>query len=270
MTIVRAAPRTSIAVTLLLALALGAGCFSLPKVNPGNRILDDFDEDAGINTPTWSAFTGWTCGPFVSHSQEEQDGGPGGEFDGGRLANPDAGQSVSCGAGPHGEGTAPNNQALVATFDVVAPIGSDPFGVVVATTTNPGTVVDLTGFTQLLFDAELYSTTVGQAMLPSGTKLEVELGCSPNRTEMAMDRIGEHHDRSPPLAPHSPPGAAVVCLDAGVANPDLPRHRLQRQLQGAARPCPSGDPNRGDPPARQHRVQIAGAAATRTGFADRT
>ena len=77
---------------------------------------------------------------------------------------------------------------------------------VVATTTNPGTVVDLTGFTQLLFDAELYSTTVGQAMLPSGTKLEVELGCSPNRTETAIDQSVSittealHWPPIPPLA----------------------------------------------------------------------
>jgi hypothetical protein len=209
-TIVRAAPPTPIAVTLLLSLALGAGCFSLPKVNPGNRILDDFDEGAGLGAPTWSAFTRWTCGPFVSRNQGEQDGGrdggPGGEFDAGPLASPDGGQSVSCGAGPHGEGTAPNNQALVATFDVVAPTGSDPFGMVVTTTTGPGSVVDLTGFTQLLFDAELYSTTVGQAMLPSGTKLEVELGCSPNRLETAIDQSVSittealHWPPIPPLA----------------------------------------------------------------------
>jgi hypothetical protein len=206
----RAAPLTSIAVTLPLARLLGSGCFSLPKVNPGDRILDDFDEDAGLLHPTWSAFTGWTCGPFVSRSQGArdggEDGGPGDQFDAGPLAGPDGGQPVSCGVGP-GNGTSPsNNQALVATFDVVPPIGSDLFAVVVTTTTNPGTVVDLTGFTQMLFDAELYSTTTGQATLPSGTKLEVELGCSPNRMEMTIDQSVSitiealHWPPIPPLA----------------------------------------------------------------------
>jgi hypothetical protein len=204
----RTALLTPIAVTLLLSL--GPGCFSLPKVNPGNRILDDFDEDAGINAPTWNAFTGWTCGPFVSRSQEKpeggQDGGLGGDGDGGPPARLDGGQSVSCGTGPHGEGTPPNDQALVATFDVVAPTGSDLFGVVVTTTTTPGSVVDLTGFTQLLFDAELYSTTMGEDMLPSGTKLEVELGCSPNKMEMTIDQSVSittealHWPPIPPLA----------------------------------------------------------------------
>jgi len=183
---------TSLTVALLLSLAIGPGCFSLPKVPPGNRILDDFDENAGLQQPTWSAFTGWTCGSFVSASPAGRDGGrdgaSGGEVDAGSLASPDGGQPVSCGVGPGKGNSPPNNQALVATFDVVAPTGNDLFGVVVTTTTIPGSVVDLTGFTQLLLDAELYSTTVGQAMLPSGTKLEVELGCSPNRMEMAIDQ----------------------------------------------------------------------------------
>jgi hypothetical protein len=198
-TILRAAPLTPIAraLLLLLSLALGLGCFNLPKVMPGNRILDDFDEvdggleDAGL-VPTWSAFTRWTCGSFVSGSQEGQDGGQdggiGGDVDAGQLASPDGGPSVSCGVGPHGEGTPSSNQALVATFDVVAPTGSDLFGLVVTTTTSPGSTVDLTGFTELLFDAELYSTTVAEAMLPSGTRLEVELGCSTNRMEMTIDQ----------------------------------------------------------------------------------
>jgi hypothetical protein len=176
--------------TILTALTLPT-CFSLPHLDPGNRVLDDFNEDAHL-TPTWSAFSPWVCVPFINRRQEGsdagQDGGLGGEFDAGQLANPDGGQPVSCSVGP-GDGDKPaNNQALVSTFDIVAPSGSDPFGVAITTTTTSGSVVDLTGFTQLLIDAELYSTTVGQAMLPSGTKLEVELGCSTNVRDTAIDQ----------------------------------------------------------------------------------
>jgi hypothetical protein len=174
----RLPPFSPIRFATLLSIVTMPACFSLPHIDPGNRVLDDFDEDAGITQPTWSAFGGWKCEAFMGSSpggpDAGQNGGPSGDVDAGQLANPDGGQPVSCGVGP---GSGSNSQALVSSFDVVAPAGAAPFGVEITTTTKSGSV-DLTNFTQFLMDAELYSTTMGQAMLPSGTNLEVDLGCS--------------------------------------------------------------------------------------------
>jgi hypothetical protein len=188
----------SIRFTLFLSIAMVPACFSLPHVDPGNRVLDDFNEDADL-TPTWSAFGPWVCAPFISRAREGSDGGQdagrdggqdgGSSGDAGQLANPDGGQPVHCDVG-QGAGDNSADQALVSTFDVLAPSGSDTFGVEVTTTTaNPGSVVDLTGFTQILFDAELYSTTVGQDVVPAGTLLEVELGCSRIAKNANVDQI---------------------------------------------------------------------------------
>jgi hypothetical protein len=186
---------SSIRFTIFLSIAIVPACFSLPHVDPGNRVLDDFNEDADL-FPTWSAFGNWVCAPFISRAREGSDGGEDGGQDGGssgddagQLATPDGGQPVRCDVG-QGAGDNSADQAIVSTFDVLAPSGSDTFGVEVTTTTaNPGSVVDLTGFTQILFDAELYSTTLKQGMLPVGTLLEVEFGCSRIAKNTNVDQI---------------------------------------------------------------------------------
>jgi hypothetical protein len=181
--------------TAFVSIAVVPACFSLPHVDPGHRVLDDFNEDADL-VPTWSAFGKWVCAPFISRGREGRDAGQDGGQNGGssgddagQLATPDGGQPVSCGLGPGAGTSAATNQALVWTFDVLAPTGSDAFGVAVTTTTaKPGAVVDLTGFTQVLFDGQLYSTTLKRDMLPAGTVLEVELGCSTIVNETAVDQ----------------------------------------------------------------------------------
>lgn len=204
---------SSLPYAALLSMALVPACFSLPHVDPGNRVLDDFDQDADL-MPTWSAFGAWVCAPFISPGRQAADGGQDGgasSDDAGALASPDGGQPASCGVGP-GDGTTPaNNHALVSTFDVVAPSGTDPFGVAITTMTiKPGAVVDLTGFTQILFDAQLYSTTLGRDMLPVGTVLEVELGCSTIVKDTTLDQSANVRIE----APGWPPNPLTLSLDA--------------------------------------------------------
>jgi hypothetical protein len=192
--------------TLLSALTLLTlpACFSLPHVDPGNRVLDDFDEDAGL-VPTWSAFSEWGCTTFW------QDAG---------LANPDGGQPVSCDVGPGAGSKSLSNQALVATINVVAPIGTDPFGAETTTRTRSGSV-NLSGFTHLLFDTQLYFTMVGQAMLPSGPELKIAFGCSTNmdlkvtpdeKADITIDARGWQQNISLALNPPPPSTLTQSCL----------------------------------------------------------
>lgn len=170
----------------LLSLLLVPACFDLPKADVGTRVLDDFGGDASL-MPTWSAFSLWSCGAFATRDQDNGDAGADGGLtspDAGTPTNPEGGIAVMCGIGigntdPH---------ALVATFDLAAPTANVQLGVDVATQTLSGTV-DLTGFKTLQFNAKLFSTQNSTAHVPSGTQLEVELGCSAIGNGSAVDQF---------------------------------------------------------------------------------
>ena len=161
----------------LLALLLGPSCFSLPKAEV-IRVIDDFAEDGGVTQPTWNVFGPWTCGPFVELGQASDAG-----QDGGLDAGIEAGQSVKCtlGIGTGNDMDQPPfpgavTHALVASFNLAT-----PDNVEVLTRTTPPGQVDLTGFSQLLFNAKLLSTTPGTDPLQPGTELHVELRCSTSK-----------------------------------------------------------------------------------------
>ncbi len=179
---------------VVVAVLIGPSCYSLPKVEV-IRVIDDFAEDGGLAQPTWNVFEPWTCGLHVDRRQEidggqdasqdgGQDGGPGGDIE--------AGQAVTCtlGLGTGNDMDTPPfpgavTRALVAAFDLTT--SSE---VEVSTRTKSGAIsgssdapapsltLNLTGFSQLLFNAKLLPTPPGTAPLPPGTELQVELHCS--------------------------------------------------------------------------------------------
>jgi hypothetical protein len=161
--------------TLLGVLTLPA-CFSLPHVDPGNRVIADFaEEDAGLN-PTWTLFGPWSCSAYVDPSPPAD----GGQDGGSRSGDIDAGQAVTCKpelAPGSADPSTPSSgaQHLVTSFNIVT--ADQPVDVDVSTRTRSGTV-NLTGFSQFLFDAMLGSTTPGAPSLPPGTEVKVELRCS--------------------------------------------------------------------------------------------
>jgi hypothetical protein len=175
---------TSLAFSALMALL--PACFSLPKFDPGPRVLDDFEEDAGLS-PTWALFASWSCRALTNRNPNERpDGGPDGGPDagsdgGGGLTGPDGGVPIPCGVGP-GDG---DRGALVATFDLTAPSDGQQLAVEVATPTKSGTV-DLSGFGRFMFDAQLDSAS-SSANLPAGTQLIVKLGCAKNGDDASED-----------------------------------------------------------------------------------
>ncbi len=197
----RRAGISTIRLAPLLAVLLGASCYSLPKIEV-IRVIDDFAEDAGLTQPTWNVFGPWTCGMHVDRSQESdggqdagQDGRPGGDID--------AGQTVTCalGIGLGNELDVPPfpgavTRALVATFDL-----STPSEVEVTTRTKPEAIsgssdapapaltVNLTGFSQLVFNAKLLPTPPGTAPPPPGTEIHVELHCSSTKDPLLNQDI---------------------------------------------------------------------------------
>ena len=145
---------------LVLAGALAlAGCFDLQKIDPGQRIVDDF---AGPS-PTWARFQAWVCDSTTG----DEPGTPAG--DGGMaMAGP-----VTCAPESPGDGDA---YALRAEFQLTDPadgIRQHPAAEIVSQTV-PGSTVDLNAFTRLDFFAILSGTPT----VPAGTRVFVELGCS--------------------------------------------------------------------------------------------
>jgi hypothetical protein len=157
-------------VSLALAVALPlAGCFDLPKIDPGPRLVDDFAGD----TPTWTRFAGWTCTTFSPDAPATADADAG---------TPDFG-TADCSFVSPGDGDA---RALSVTFDVVDPpdgIRQRPAADIFTHTTS-GTV-DLNAFTQLVFFATLGGSP------PVGTHLLVELGCSSLHDPIASEVVTE-------------------------------------------------------------------------------
>jgi hypothetical protein len=143
-----------------VVLACLGGCFSLQKVNPGTRYVDDFETDDLI--PTWQRFGPWMC-LGLPRSQ------------------PDAGQADSqapdCKANPQPPADG-GKYALEVMFQLTEPPdGSVMLGAEAITQATSGPV-DLAGFTQIVFEAYLESAPAPLGPLPLGTQVQVELGCS--------------------------------------------------------------------------------------------
>ena len=195
----------------VLILLLGPACFSLPKVEV-IRVIDDFAEDGGLTQPTWNVLGPWTCGLHVDQSQASEGGQDAGQ-DGGFPGDSDGGQDVSCALAlgtedpPILPGTV--TRALVATFDLTTPSNveiaartkSGPIG---GSTDAPASslTVNLTGFSQLLFNANLVPTPPGTAPLPPGTELHVELHCSSTNDPLV--------DQDVPLTPGASTWKAIT------------------------------------------------------------
>lgn len=188
---------------LVLSVLIAPACFSLPKVDVV-RVVDNFADDAGLE-PIWDAFDLWTCGAYLGRDHVSDAG-----QDGGLIGDVDAGQAVNCSLGigspdpnqmpPPAPGTVPH--ALVASFNLTAPYDVDVATPTKSVLTDGGAVqmpVNLTAFSQLLFDAKLSSTPPGTAPLPIGTLLQVELRCS------STDKEHPLVDNNISLMPEAPP-----------------------------------------------------------------
>jgi hypothetical protein len=138
--------------TLLLVALAAPACLSIPKVDPGEYVIDDF-EDGGLTPVAAPTFGPWQCDTFSSDSPDA--GGP-----------PDSGQSVNCAIEQTGDHSC---CSLAASFTLRAQQG----GMDVFTSVQRGT-----------FDAAPFKLFVFSAILelssgfPTGTQLLVQLGCS--------------------------------------------------------------------------------------------
>jgi len=150
-----------------------AACFDLQKVDPGPRVVADFENDENDGGPTaaWNRFGPVNCGTFMGSDQHlGQDAGTAGT-----QADPDG--SVTCTTERPGDG---DKVALKAVFELNQPLGSNqPAGAAVVMRATPGSTVDVTAFQEIWFDAYLESAQQ-PLQLPPTTMLEVELGCSTN------------------------------------------------------------------------------------------
>jgi hypothetical protein len=201
---------------LLSSALIWPSCYSLPHVDPGNRVIADFEEDggdAGLD-PTWNVFEPWFCRGITIPAQSRADAGPdsGSErgADAGPPANPDGGAPVTCGVELGGY----SGHALNAPFDLVTLDDNRAPGVEVGTSTKSGTI-DVTGFRQLLFTAQLGPTS--SAALPAGTKLRVYLDCGTESvfTDFPLNMFGASWT---PLS---------LRLDALLSVPDLSQNQTQ-------------------------------------------
>jgi hypothetical protein len=144
------ASRAGASVALMAAAFAMAGCFDVHDVDPGFRLIDNFDDGYFPSNPS---FTPWMCYAF----------------------NPVTNQNFSCAQDadtPDGNG---DSLRLDVTVDD-APDGSLQYGgAALVTYTARGIREDFTTFTTLVFDAELQS---GTPPLASDAKMSVQLGCS--------------------------------------------------------------------------------------------
>jgi hypothetical protein len=149
-----------VALFALFPIALAfAACFDLQKVDPGARVIDDF-EDGGL-VPEWQRLKAWSC---------DTDGGPNGG-----QPDADGGQSMSCGVENGGD---TDKYALRADFSLKTPLAGDQQPVAEVVTRTISGTVDVTGFKRLAFSACLETSPDLSLPLPSGTLFQVELGCS--------------------------------------------------------------------------------------------
>ena len=197
--IVRPVGIATIRLAQVVALLIVSSCYSLPKVEV-IRVIDDFAEDGGTprSRPRNTIFGPWTCGLHVDQSQPSEGGQDAGQ-DGGAGGDVDAGQAVTCTLGTETDDMDPPippstvTQALVASFDLMTPSSVE---VVTRTKSGapgasadaivPSMMVNLTGFSQFIFNAKLLPTTT---QLPTGTELHVEFHCASTKDPLVDQDI---------------------------------------------------------------------------------
>lgn len=160
---------------LVLALMLPA-CFTPPTVDPGPRVIADFNEGADVDGSTWSAFGAWECTATATIQTD------GGRDDITQPSSPDGGAPASCMPGPGDD----DRGSLTASFALDPATGGQKLAVTVGTHTPQEAPVNLTGFNKLFFSAWLESST--STKLPLGTGLKVRLGCSTNMGDVSVDQ----------------------------------------------------------------------------------
>ncbi len=178
--------RATVSLLALAALPAIAACYDLNKVNPGPRWIDDFST---YPTPTWEAFSPWTCSVHVIEPQDlgivadagtdggKRDGGArdGGTRDGGADTADASAPAPPC---PQGAGeTNAQDPRDVTGLQIPFQLRDAHQGLYAESTARMGPV-DFTGFKQLTFGARLDSAFPDSSPLPSGTELRVDLGCS--------------------------------------------------------------------------------------------
>jgi hypothetical protein len=138
-------------VFVLLPAVLGsAGCFDVRRVDPGSLLIDNFDDGA---FPADSTFIPWMCYSF----------------------NPLTNQKYSCRYDTDTLDGSAHSLRLDFRVDDPPNTTRQYGGVGLVTYGTPGLSQDLTGFSQLEFDAELRSD---DPPLPSDALLLAQFGCS--------------------------------------------------------------------------------------------
>lgn len=143
----------ALGVALAGAIFGATGCFNVHGVDPGVRLIDNFDD--GDFAPADPQFGPWKCNSF----------------------NPDNQEDYSCGRDDGDNGVA---YSLALKFTITDPQdGIQQFGgaSLYTSTIDPQ---DFTGFNELVFSAKLMS---GVPALPSQAKLYAELWCQGASTE---------------------------------------------------------------------------------------
>jgi len=146
-------------IALLVSSLAAHACFDVTKVPLPPLIIDDFDD--GDHEPRTPRFREWTC-RTVNNAAD----------DAGAALDPDAGvPDLTCEVGPVGDHTF----AMTLPFVIDdPPDGERQLAGAEIVTRASSSSVDLGAFRQLVLSAILES---GNAGLPSGTQLRVEIGC---------------------------------------------------------------------------------------------
>ncbi len=176
---------------LVLALVVPA-CFP-PTVDPGPRIIADFNETYGVDGSTWSAFGAWECNALTTVQTD------GGMDDSIQAPSPDGGPPASCMLGPGSN----DKGSLVASFALDAATGGRRLTLQVSTRTPQGAPVNLTGFNKLSFQVWLSGSSTMK--LPQGTGLDVQLGCSANTNDTSVEQSASITPDFPGWSPVTPP-----------------------------------------------------------------
>jgi hypothetical protein len=128
---------------LMLAVA-STGCFDVRAVDPGPRVLDDFED--GDLTPSLRPFTEWSCGTF------------------------EPSVTIDCGLTEGFE----SSTSLSVAFSLTDPPDDKQQSLGAFTMAFSDTPIDLTALSAITFDIRLTSVTP----LPAGTYMHMDLQCS--------------------------------------------------------------------------------------------
>jgi hypothetical protein len=144
------ATRTALRFALLVGALGPAGCFDVHTVDPGYHLIDNFDDGYFPADPT---FIPWMCFSY----------------------NPATNRNFNCAHDTDTpDGSAYSTRLMFTVVD--PPDDKDEYGGAgLITYASPGLHEDFSGFSTLVFDVELGSST---PPLPSNAALDVHLGCS--------------------------------------------------------------------------------------------